>query len=152
MNEDYLKPGIKRFKQIAEKCNGNITEMAVSFGVLRSTVQNWICEDEEYKEVVEDYRGRLLDKCIKTAGLLANGIPSYEMVDNKAVFAGWKVQPDRNMLRYLISVLGRNDGPSGAKDMARKSEKKEREKGAVNIKEGGEQETPKIENNDDSIM
>lgn len=117
-----MKPGIKRFKEVAKKCNGNISAMAASFSVYRSTIYDWMDSDAKFKAVVEEYRGRLLDKCLKTAELLANGVPTIEMTEAGPQFAGWKVQPDGNMLRYLISTLGRNEGFGEAIDVTSKGE------------------------------
>ena len=117
-----MKPGIKRFKEIAERCNGNVSAIASTFGVYRTTIYDWMEADEQFKIVVEEYRGRLLDKCISTATLLANGIPIMEETENGAEFRGWRVQPDGNMLRYLISTLGRKEGYGEAIDVTTKGE------------------------------
>ena len=58
-----------------------------------------------------------MDKCLETADNLANGIALYEMGENGPVFAGWKVQPDASMLRYLLSTLGRKEGLGEAIDV-----------------------------------
>lgn len=105
-----MKPTFKRFKEVAKKCDGNVSSMAAAFVVHRTTIYDWMREDEQFKAIVEEYRGRLFDKCLKTAELLANGIPSFEMTENGQKFAGWKVMPDASMLRYLLSTLGRNEG------------------------------------------
>lgn len=120
-----MKPSLKRFKEVAKRCNGNISAMAASFVVYRSTIYDWMDEDEEFKAVVEEYRGRLFDKCLKTAELLANGVPTIEMTENGPQFTGWKVMPDASMLRYLLSTLGRKDGfgESTAIDITSKGEK-----------------------------
>lgn len=117
-----MKPGIKRFKDIAKKCNGNVSSMAIAFGVYRSTIYEWMEANREFKKVVEEYRGRLLDKCLKTAELLANGVPLVESTDTGTQFAGWKVAPDGNMLRYLISTLGRKEGFGEAIDVTTNGE------------------------------
>lgn len=147
-----MKPGIKKFRQVAEKCSGNVSAMALAFGVFRSTVYDWMKEEEEYKKIVEDYRGRLLDKCLKTAELLANGVPIFEMTEKEAVFAGWKVQPDGNMLRYLISTLGRKDGFGEAIDVTSNGERIIPEPITIEIIDERKQVKPKMENTDGSIM
>ena len=117
-----MKPKIKRFKEAAEKYGGNISAIARAFGVYRRTVYDWMEADEQFKKIVEEYRGRLLDKCIQTADLLANGIPTFTEGDKGPVFAGWRVQPDGNTLRYLISTLGRKEGFGEAIDVTSRGE------------------------------
>ena len=117
-----MKPSLKRFKEIAQKHNGNISAMASAMGVWRSTIYDWIAEDESFKIVIDEYRGRLLDKCLETAERLANGIPILEDTAAGAQFTGWKVAPDGNMLRYLISTLGRKEGFGEAIDVTSKGE------------------------------
>ena len=105
-----MRPSLKRFKEVAKKCNGNISAIASALCVNRRTIYDWMDEDEQFKTVVEEYRGRLFDKCLKTAELLANGVLATEMTENGPQFAGWKVMPDASMLRYLLSTLGRKEG------------------------------------------
>lgn len=147
-----MKPTLKRFKEVAKKCNGNISAMASAFVVYRSTIYDWMDEDEQFKAVVEEYRGRLFDKCLKTAELLANGVPIFEMTEKEAVFAGWKVQPDGNMLRYLISTLGRKDGFGEAIDVTSNGERIIPEPITIEIIDERKQVKPKMENIDGSIM
>ena len=147
-----MKPSLKRFKEVAKKCNGNISAMATAFVVYRSTIYDWMDEDEQFKAVVEEYRGRLFDKCLKTAELLANGVPIFEMTEKEAVFAGWKVQPDGNMLRYLISTLGRKDGFGEAIDVTSNGERIIPEPITIEIIDERKQVKPKMENIDGSIM
>ena len=75
--------------------------------------------DPNFKRVVAEYRGRLFDKCLETAGHLANGIPRY---DESGKFAGWSVMPDGNMLRYLLGVLGKREGFGESLDITTKGE------------------------------
>lgn len=49
---------------------------------------------------------RKVDDCIDRAYQVAMGIP--EIKDKKIV--GWVERPDGNMLRYLLSTLGRKEG------------------------------------------
>lgn len=120
-----MRPSLKRFKEVAKKCNGNVSAIASALCVNRRTIYDWMDEDEQFKTVIEEYRGRLFDKCLKTAELLANGVPTIEMTENGAQFTGWKVMPDSSMLRYLLSTLGRKDGfgESTAIDITSKGER-----------------------------
>ena len=117
-----MKPSLKRFREVAKKCNGNISAIASSLGIYRSTIYDWLSKDEDFKNTIEEYRGQLLDKCLETADYLANGIPIMEETENGAEFRGWRVPPDGNMLRYLISTLGRKEGYGEALDVTTKGE------------------------------
>lgn len=64
-------------------------------------------EDKEFKEVIDDFRGKILDECIITSRVLARGIP---LLDEKGQITGWKERPDSGMVRYLMSTLGRREG------------------------------------------
>ncbi len=100
------RPKIKTFKKVVEQCNGNITAIAQNFDVYRTTVYDWCDSNPEFAKCIEEYRGRLVDRCMKTAELLSCGVPIIE--DNK--FQGWKERPDGNMLRYLLGVFGKREG------------------------------------------
>ena len=117
-----MKPSLRRFKQIAMKYNGNISAMASAMEVWRSTIYDWMAEDESFKAVIDEYRGRLLDKCLETAERLANGIPILEETETGTQFMGWRVAPDGKTLRYLISTLGRREGFGEAIDVTSRGE------------------------------
>ncbi len=102
----HKKPTLKKFKEVSDKYGGNISAIAKHFKVWRTTVYDWINEDEDFKAVIDDTRGKVIDECFVTAQLLAKGIPIIE--DNKLV--GWQERPDPNMVRYLLSTLGRKEG------------------------------------------
>lgn len=144
-----MKPSFKRFKEVAKNCNGNISAMASHFDVYRSTIYDWMDGDEEFKSVIEEYRGRLFDKCLKTAELLANGVPTIEMTENGAQFSGWKVMPDASMLKYLLSTLGHRDGfgESTSIDITSKGEKIIPEPLTIEIIDRREQVTESEEEN-----
>lgn len=112
-----MKPTLKRFTEVAKKCNGNISSMASALAVYRSTIYNWLEDDKHFKTIIEEYRGRLFDKCLETAELLANGVPTIKMTKSGPQFTGWKVLPDASMLRYLLSTLGRKEGFGEAIDV-----------------------------------
>jgi len=118
-----MKASIKRFAEIAGKYGGNLSEMARAIGVTRTTLYRWIESDSRYKDIVEEYRGRLLDKCLKTAEMIANGVPNMEETPNGPQLRGWKVYPDGQTLRFLISTLGKKEGFGGSIDVTSKGER-----------------------------
>lgn len=101
------KPSYKRFKQVTDQNAGNITKIAEAFGVSRLTVYRWTDLDDAFREAVEEHRGRLVDKCLNTAQIVALGIPAR---DENGNFVGWKERPDGNMLRYLLGTFGQREG------------------------------------------
>lgn len=117
-----MKPKLKRFKEVAFKCDGNISKIADWFGVERCTIYRWIETDSGYKQAIEEYRGRLLDRCLETAATLANGFPKMENTPEGTKQIGWIVPPDGNTLRYLLSTLGRKEGFGESLDVTTKGE------------------------------
>lgn len=101
-----MKPTAKNFKDAMERYGGNLSKVAEAFKVSRTSVYLWINSIPEFKQIVEDARMRLFDECLSTARITANGIPMIE--DGRMV--GWAERPDSNMLRYLLSTLGRKEG------------------------------------------
>ena len=78
------------------------------FGVTRCTVANWLnAGGDEWKQVVRDARMRLFDDTLTSAEVLARGIPA---VDDEGNIIGWQEKPDGQMVRYLLSTLGRHEG------------------------------------------
>ena len=112
------KPSIDKFRELAETCGGTIGKMATALGVYRSTIYRWCADSPEYQEVIDEYRGRLLDECLRSARAVSIGIPKTK--DGKIV--GWIERPDGYMLRYLISTLGRREGFGEAIDLTSKGE------------------------------
>jgi hypothetical protein len=102
------RPKIEVFKVVAAAKGGNLSSIADHFEVSRSTVYEWVKNNEKFKQVVEDARGRLFDQCLTTSQVVAMGIPEREIGTNKII--GWRERPDGNMLRYLMSTLGRKEG------------------------------------------
>lgn len=100
------KPSLKKFIEAADACRGIKTNIAKAFGVSRNTVINWCNTDPEFNDVIENYKGQLLDEVIKTARIVALGIPKLK--DGKVV--GWIEKPDSYMLRYFMSTYGHNEG------------------------------------------
>lgn len=101
------KPALKKFKEIAKACNGNITSIAKAFGVDRTTIHNWSKGDEAFRNTIDDFKGALLDECITISRAVALGVPDR---DENGKFIGWKERPDPSMLRYFMSTLGRKEG------------------------------------------
>lgn len=101
------KPKIDVFREVLRKSGGNLTRVAATFKVARKTVYQWAKEDTEFKDAISDERGSLVDECLISARVLALGIPEKDEDGN---FIGWRERPDGNMVRYLLSTLGRNEG------------------------------------------
>lgn len=101
------KPDIDTFRKLLAKTGGNISQVAASLGVYRSTVGRWTSEDTVFQQAVKDERGKVVDTCLVTAKLLAAGIPD---IDADGKFQGWIERPDPNMIRYLLSTLGKREG------------------------------------------
>ena len=112
------RPGLNQFRETAETCGGVVSRMAKALGVSRKTIYEW-CKNEKYQAVLDEYKGKLLDECLKVARLTALGIPKLDK-DNKVV--GWKERPDGQMLRYFISTLGRKEGYGESIDVTSKGE------------------------------
>lgn len=112
------KPSLEEFTRAAEATRGFVGKIAEAFKVNRRTVLNWCNKDKRFQDAVDEWRGRMLDDCIRTAHALANGIP--EIKDGKRV--GWIERPDSYMLRYLIGKYGANEGFGETLDITSKGE------------------------------
>lgn len=99
--------GVGKFRETLKKVGGNLTKAATIMGVSRSRLYYYCREVPEWGQAVKDERGSLLDECLISARVLALGIPEK---DANGAFVGWIERPDGNMLRYLISTLGRKEG------------------------------------------
>lgn len=121
--ETYKKPPLEAFKAAVEGMGGNLSKVAKLLKVSRTTIWQWCKEDKEFATVVKDERSKVFDECFLTARTMALGIPAYETVldedgnpvrdkDGKVQkkFAGWVERPDGQMVRYLMSTIGRNEG------------------------------------------
>ena len=113
------KPSLKQFRETAEACGGVVSRIATALGVARKTIYEWCNKNEEYQAVLDEYKGKLLDECLKVARLTALGIPKLDK-DRKVI--GWKERPDGNMLRYFISTLGRKEGYAESIDVTSQGE------------------------------
>lgn len=114
----YKKPTLADFKRLVQQSGGNLTKVAKALNCSRSSIQNWITDDPEFKVVVQDERSSLFDECLATSRVVALGIPAYreeEFIDDngevrvRKVMDGWIERPDVSMLRYLMSTLGRKE-------------------------------------------
>lgn len=102
-----MKPDIDVFEDVVKKCRGNLSKVSAAFNVSRTTISAWVKEDEKFKAIVNDARMRLFDDCVAVSEVVAMGIPDKD-ADGKLI--GWRDRPDGNMLRYLMSTLGRSEG------------------------------------------
>ena len=104
-----MKPDLETFREAVIKYRGNLSKVAASFNRSRVQVENWVKEGgDEWRNIVRDARMRLFDDSLISAELLAKGIP---IIDEKTGnIMGWEEKPDGQMIRYLLSTLGRNEG------------------------------------------
>lgn len=103
-----MKPSLDEFRELMRKSGGNLTNAARMINVTRQTVWGWTKSDPEFQEVLTDERKRVFDKCLDVAYAVAMGVPK---IDRKTgTMEGWVEKPDANMLRYLLSTLGRDEG------------------------------------------
>lgn len=102
------KPSLDEFEEYIRRTGGNLSQTAGLFGVSRQTVHNWIREDQDFKNAVQDSRKKLFDQCLDAARILALGVPHIDPASGQVL--GWKEKPDGQMLRYLLSTLGRDEG------------------------------------------
>lgn len=102
-----MKPTLEVFRDGINKCNGNLSVYARQLGVQRSTVYTWISGDEEFKQVLHDARMRIFDNVLAVSEVMAVGIPEK---DHNGKIIGWIERPDSNMAKYLLGMLGRNEG------------------------------------------
>ena len=113
------KPNFETFKEIADACQGNYTKIAQAFSVSRQTVYNWCEADKEFREIVNDYKMRLYDEALTAARALCVGVPK---IDASGKFVGWIERPDPNMVRYILSTLGKNEGFTERRDITSNGE------------------------------
>ena len=124
----YKKPTKEEFAQLVEAAAGNLSIVARSLKVARSTIAEWVKTDPEFRQSVKDERMKLFDEALVTARLLAKGIPAYEDVldkDGNPVLdkfgnrqrriAGWIERPSETMLKYF---LGRYDDEEPGEELS----------------------------------
>lgn len=103
-----MKPTLDEFVELLRKAGGNLTKAAQLMGVTRQTVWGWAKSSPEYQDALKDERKRVFDKCLDVAYAVAMGVPKIDPQTKNMV--GWEEKPDSNMLRYLLSTLGRDEG------------------------------------------
>lgn len=113
------KPPLDVFEQAVEACKGNIGKIAEGLAVHRCSIYDWCNRDPRYQAVIDNYRGKFLDECLKSGRILALGIPK---LDKKNQVIGWTERPDGQMLRYFISTLGKKEGYGESIDITSKGE------------------------------
>lgn len=122
MKPMYKKPSIGEFRRALKACNGSLTKVAEFFGVQRSLIYVWRDKDEEFASAIKDVRMQVFDESLSTARVVALGIPKYEYdtdEDGNVLYddngkpirrmAGWKVPPNPDMLKMLITLYGKYD-------------------------------------------
>ena len=103
-----MQPELETFRNAVNACRGNLSRVATTFQVTRATVANWVAAGgDEWKQVVRDARMRLFDDSLVSGEVLARGIPDR---DEEGNIIGWIEKPDGQMIRYFLSVLGREEG------------------------------------------
>lgn len=100
-------PSLKKFKEVAKDCNGNVTLIARTFKVWRTTVYDWGKRNPDIQNVIDDHRGKFLDECLQVGRVVALGIP---VKNEDGTLKGWAERPSENLLKYFISTLGRKEG------------------------------------------
>lgn len=103
-----MKPSLDEFQELLRKSGGNLTRAAQLIGVTRQTVWGWTKQDAAFKEALDSERKRVFDKCLDVAYAVALGIPKVDTKTGAVI--GWEEKPDSQMLRYLMSTLGRDEG------------------------------------------
>ena len=104
---EYKKPPVETLQEALRQTNGNLTNTAKLLGVDRTTLWQWAKKDPDFAQAIDESRKKLLDSCITTAQILAQGVP---ILDDNGKFIGWQERPDPQMLRYFIATLGREEG------------------------------------------
>lgn len=122
-----MQPDLETFRKAVEQYRGNLSKVATAFQVTRGTIANWLnAGGDEWKQVVRDARMRLFDDCLISAEILARGIPEK---DGDGNIIGWIEKPDGQMVRYVLSSLGKNEGfgdtPETATDKPIESQQRE---------------------------
>ncbi len=103
-NSAYKKPTAEQFGEIVSAAGGNLSSVARSLGVARSTISEWLRTDPDFRQALKDERSKLFDEALATARVVAMGIPAYEVDDQgKKKLAGWIEKPSEGMLRYLLT-------------------------------------------------
>ena len=100
------KPSLKAWREALFIHKANLSKVADAFQVHRGTVNDWRKADEEFNEAFLDARKRTLDQLIDVGVVVSNGILGKDESGNTY----WVERPDSGMLRYMIGILGRDEG------------------------------------------
>ena len=111
-------PTFEVFEQAAVAAKGVVSKIADALGVDRRTIYYWCEKDKRFEAIIENYKGKFLDECLRSGRILALGIPK----DKDNLKKGWIQPPDGQMLRYFISTLGRKEGYGESIDITSKGE------------------------------
>lgn len=103
-----MKPSLDEFQELLRKSGGNLSKAAQLMQVTRQTVWGWTKQDPEFKAALDSERKRVFDKCLDVAYAVAMGVPRID--PRTQTMTGWEEKPDSQMLRYLLSTLGRDEG------------------------------------------
>lgn len=116
--KQMLKPSLDEFREVMADAHGNISVAAAKLKVSRQSIHNWVRDDPDFKEAVDEHRKRLFDECLDQARILALGLPKVK--NGKLV--GWIEKPDGQMLRYFLQTLGRDEGFGNSLDLTSNGE------------------------------
>lgn len=107
-------PTYDKFEEVADKCNGNITNIAKTFGVARGIVYTWLEKNPDFNKAIEIGRDKILDMAENAFIIHLSGVAVKDS-DGKVV--GWEVMPDLSAARYITGTLGRKRGYSNNVDI-----------------------------------
>lgn len=106
------KPTVEEFRNAVGSGWGSESSAARVFGVTPMAVSQWIANDEQFKEVMDDACKRTCDQIIGSMVLVATGIPEMKLNEKtgRKEFVGWIERPDINAGKYLLETMGRRIG------------------------------------------
>lgn len=106
------KPKKEVLENLIRAKSGNLTHVAKAIGVVRRTVEKWIQKDKALQEVVREARESLIDFTETQAYLMIQGIPDLKVnkYTGKEEQVGWIEKPDSNLIKFILSTIGRHRG------------------------------------------
>lgn len=107
-------PTYKKFEEVADKCYGNITNIAKTFGVSRGNVYTWLEKNPDFNRAIKIGRDKILDMAENAFVVHLNGVP---IKDKDGKLVGWEVMPDKSVAQYIAGTLGRERGYSNSVDI-----------------------------------
>ena len=107
-------PTYEKFEEVADRCYGNITNIAKTFGVSRGNVYTWLEKNPDFNRAIEIGRDKILDMAENAFVVHLNGVP---IKDKDGKFVGWEVMPDKSVAQYIAGTLGRKRGYSNSVDI-----------------------------------